>query len=76
MAQFGNCGSSPTGITMSNITTSSANVSWIPVSGASSYVLRYKKVSETNWITLNLSNNNAVLANLLDNTAYEVQVSS
>jgi len=76
VAQFGNCGSSPTGITMSNITTSSANVSWVPVSGASSYVLRYKKVSETNWITLNLSNNNAVLANLLDNTAYEVQVSS
>ncbi|WP_144281741.1 reprolysin-like metallopeptidase [Chryseobacterium echinoideorum] len=76
VTQFGNCGSAPTGITTANITSSSADVYWVPVAGASSYVVRYKKVADASWLIINTNNNSVVLPNLLDNTAYEVQVAA
>jgi hypothetical protein len=39
-------GNAPTSIVANNITVSSADISWAPISGAT-YIVRYKKVSET-----------------------------
>ncbi|SHF27635.1 Por secretion system C-terminal sorting domain-containing protein [Chryseobacterium arachidis] len=68
-------GNAPTSITANGITTSSANISWAPVANAT-YVVRYKKVSETVWTTINTSALNVTLSNLPDGTAYEVQVAT
>ncbi|MCS3530628.1 reprolysin-like metallopeptidase [Chryseobacterium sp. JUb7] len=68
-------GTAPTGVATSNITTSGATVTWAPVSGAT-YVVRYKKVTETTWQQVNVTTNSATLSNLTDGTAYEVQVAT
>ena len=74
--QFTPCnGTAPTGIVASGITTSSANVTWTPVVGAT-YVVRYKKITDTTWLTLAVTANTVSLPNLADNTAYEVQVAA
>ncbi|KQR93794.1 propanediol utilization protein [Chryseobacterium sp. Leaf180] len=74
--QFAPCnGNAPASITATSVTTSSALISWAPVLNAT-YVIRYKKVSETTWVTLTTASTSITLSNLLDNTAYEVQVSS
>ncbi len=62
-------GNAPTSIVASNLTVSSADISWAPIAGAT-YIVRYKKVSETTWITINTSSINISLSNLLDGTAY------
>lgn len=76
VTQFANCGSAPTGLTVSNVTPSSANLTWVPVSGASSYVVRFKKVSDTAWMTFTTTTTSTVITSLVDNTAYEVQVAA
>ncbi|MDR2236731.1 MAG: M12 family metallo-peptidase [Chryseobacterium sp.] len=68
-------GTAPGGITVSNITPSSAVVTWAPVPTAT-YVVRYKKVTETAWQTINTANNTVPLPNLVDGTAYEVQIAT
>ncbi|REC77107.1 propanediol utilization protein [Chryseobacterium elymi] len=69
-------GSAPTNVTASNITTVSAYISWPPVTSAGSYKIRYKKLSETNWIEVTSTVNNVTLNNLVDGVAYEVQVAA
>ncbi|MDR6922105.1 reprolysin-like metallopeptidase [Chryseobacterium sp. 2987] len=68
-------GTAPGGIGVSNITPSSAVVTWAPVPTAT-YVVRYKKVIETTWQTINTSSNTVTLPNLVDGTAYEVQIAT
>jgi len=76
VTQFATCGSAPTGLVVSNITPSSANITWVPVSGATSYVVRYKKAADTTWLTFTTNTTTTSLPSLLDNTAYEVQVAA
>ncbi len=68
-------GTAPTSIVANNITVSSADISWAPISGAT-YIVRYKKVSETTWTTINTSALSVTLSNLPDGTAYEVQIAA
>ena len=73
---FVNCdGSAPTGVAVNNITSSSAIVTWAPISGAT-YSIRYKKASETAWQTVTSSSATVTLNNLTINTAYHVQVAA
>ncbi len=60
----------PQNLQSSNITENSASLSWSAVSGAQSYVLRYR-ISTQNWDSLTVSSNNHNLNNLNDDTNYE-----
>ncbi|WBV54749.1 M12 family metallo-peptidase [Chryseobacterium daecheongense] len=65
----------PINIVVSNITANSADVAWQPVVGAT-YKLRYKKVSETVWTSVDVTTPYTTLNGLIDGTAYEVQVAT
>lgn len=76
VTNFSSCdGTAPTGIVTSNITTSSVDVNWAPIASAT-YVVRYKKVSDTTWQQITTSSSSITLTNLVDGTAYEVQVAA
>ncbi|CAD7809325.1 hypothetical protein CHRY9390_01979 [Chryseobacterium aquaeductus] len=70
------CGTSPNGIVVNNIALTTAVVSWAPATGATSYNIRYKKVTETTWMQTTSATNSVTLSNLFANTAYEVQVAT
>ncbi|MFC7348029.1 reprolysin-like metallopeptidase [Chryseobacterium zhengzhouense] len=70
------CGSAPSGVLVSNITSTTANVNWAPVTGAASYIIRYKKTSDTTWQQVTSTTNTAQLSSLSDASNYEVQVSA
>lgn len=68
----------PTNIAVSNVTAGTALVSWVPAIGAT-YVVRYKTVAGTVWTTIPVNTTLAsslLLSNLIDGTAYEVQVAT
>ncbi|PTT30234.1 hypothetical protein DBR28_16090, partial [Chryseobacterium sp. HMWF028] len=68
----------PSNIAVSNLTASSAVVSWIPAIGAT-YTLRYKKVTDVTWTTINITTpltSSQLLSNLADQTQYEVQMAT
>ncbi|MGH1519732.1 GEVED domain-containing protein [Chryseobacterium sp. JK1] len=68
----------PTNIGVSNLTASTALVSWVPAIGAT-YVLRYKKVTDATWTTINITTpltSSQVITNLVDQTQYEVQIAT
>lgn len=74
VSQFAPCGTAaPAGVVVSNITMSGATVNWSPVTGAT-YVIRYKKVSDTTWQQTTSTSPYVVLSGLTDQTPYEVQV--
>lgn len=74
--QFLGCnGSAPTNLVVNNITTTSANLSWVPFVGAT-YSVRYKPTSATNWNSTTTANPFITLAGLQTNTQYEVQVAA
>lgn len=74
VSQFAPCSAAaPTGVVVSNITASGATVSWAPVTGAT-YIIRYKKVSDTTWQQTTSTSPYAVLAGLNEQVIYEVQV--
>ncbi|WP_404984891.1 reprolysin-like metallopeptidase [Chryseobacterium sp. M5] len=75
ITQFAPCNGTAPSLVVSNITTSSAVVSWAPVANAT-FVVRYKKVADTNWTTLTTTSTTITLPNLLDGTAYEVQIAT
>lgn len=76
VSQFSPCSSAaPTGITVSNITASGATVTWAPYSGAT-YIVRYKKVSQTIWQQTATSSAYLVLSGLDEQSAYEVQIAT
>jgi len=65
----------PTGLGVSNVSDSSAQVSWSSVAGAT-YDVRYKLVSGSTWTTSSVSATATTLSGLTAETAYEVQVRS
>ncbi|WP_449400638.1 GEVED domain-containing protein [Chryseobacterium wanjuense] len=76
VAPFQACdGSAPAAVTTSNITSSSVYVSWAPFSGAT-YIIRYKKTSDTTWQQTTSTSADVTISGLDDGTAYEVQVAA
>ncbi len=63
----------PTNVVVSNITFSTASVSWMSYTGAT-YKVRYKKTSGSVWTEINTTVPSVNLDNLVDATTYEVQV--
>jgi hypothetical protein len=59
---------------VSNISFTSANVSWDAVAGATEYELRYRVRGATSWMTLRQGGTSASLTELQNNTNYEIQV--
>lgn len=66
---------SPTNIGVSNITSSTANVSWISTAGAT-YVLRYRVGTTGAWVTINPATNPQTISGLTEQTGYELQVAT
>jgi len=62
-----------TNLMASSITTSSANISWTATLGGT-YVVRYKKVTESIWQQMNVSGGSVVLSGLEPATKYDLQV--
>lgn len=69
------CDMAPTGLTVTNITMTQAQVDWNAFPGAT-YVLRYRKVGTSNWNTVTLTNNTYLLTGLTEVTQYEIQVAN
>ena len=68
------CGT-PTGLTSSGITNTSATVSWTAVPGAVSYNLQWKPSSSSTWTTVNgIATTSNDLTGLTDGTTYQFQV--
>ena len=65
----------PSGLGVSNVTTSSATLSWSST-GADSYDIDYREVGASNWIPLNTSETSYQLTNLSQNTDYEFEIRS
>ncbi|MCS6904538.1 MAG: T9SS type A sorting domain-containing protein, partial [Bacteroidia bacterium] len=61
-------------ITISNISFTSATVSWSAVPGATEYELRYRVRGATSWLSLRQAGTRISLSDLQNNTNYEVQV--
>ncbi|MCJ7933467.1 MAG: GEVED domain-containing protein [Chryseobacterium sp.] len=72
--------SPPSNIAVSNITASSALVTWVPATGAT-YVLQYRKQGSgpTGWQTINITaplSSSQLISNLTDATQYEYQIAT
>jgi chitodextrinase len=65
----------PTGLAVSNVTSTGANVNWTAVPGAT-YDVQYKATSASTWTTVAVSSNSYTISGLAATTAYEVQVRS
>ncbi len=63
----------PTGLTSGTITTSSVELSW-DANNAVSWILQYRKTSETNWNQQPVATNHYTLSNLDPATEYKVAV--
>lgn len=73
------CDPTPPNVTISNVTTNSAVVTWAPIAPSSTYVLRYRVVGTTTWIDVTVPTppgNTYTLTNLDPYTTYEVQVAN
>lgn len=70
------CGAAVTGINVTNVTFNTATVNWAPVTGATSYVIQYKKTTDTSWQQITSTTNSVNLSALVNNSPYEVQVAS
>ena len=69
------CDMAPTGLTITQITNSSAVANWNAFPGAS-YIVRIRKVGSLMWNTLNSATNTYTFTGLTENTQYEVQVAN
>jgi hypothetical protein len=67
------CGT-PSGLSASSITSSSATVSWGAVSGATSYNLQYKVSTASTWTTASVTSTSASFSSLAASTTYNFQV--
>jgi hypothetical protein len=70
------CGTAISGINITNVSSTSATINWAPVSGAASYVIRYKKTTDTAWQQVTSNTNTVNLTSLFASSVYEVQVAS
>lgn len=66
----------PQTLSVSNITTSAANLQWLSVSNATSYQVQYKLVTSTIWTNVSTSTNSLNISGLVSGSAYEFQVQS
>ena len=65
----------PTNVTASNITATTADISWTQVPGtANSWDLNYKESAASSWYTVTTSSNPFTLAGLTSGSSYDVQV--
>jgi len=69
------CEIAPPGLTITNITTTTAQVTWAPFPGAT-YILRYRKVGIPSWTTVTSNTNTITLTGLLELKQYEMQVAN
>jgi hypothetical protein len=69
------CGT-PTALTSSAITATSATVSWTAVSGATSYTAQFKTTAASTWTNVTVSGTSANITGLIAGTAYNFQVSA
>ncbi|WP_294249552.1 GEVED domain-containing protein [uncultured Chryseobacterium sp.] len=67
------CQLPPPGLTITNLTPTTAVVTWAPFPGAT-YILRYRKVGIPSWTSVAVSTNTVTLTGLLETTQYEMQV--
>lgn len=68
-------GAAPTNITVSAITQTTATVSWTATAN-STYVVQYRPLGSTAWITVPSTGNSINLTGLSDGITYEVQVAT
>jgi len=62
----------PTGLNVTNLTTSQAKLNWIPVAGITYYSIQFKKHSLTNWTTLDSVQGSALtIGGLTPGTLYD-----
>ncbi len=67
----------PVELTMSNVTTTSANVSWTPTGDEDSWILEYREEGSATWSSISVSTTPAItLSGLIPGTTYQVQVQS
>ncbi len=67
--------SPPSGISFSDITDNSTQLSWNATNGASGYILEYKKENEADWISIEIAEGTmARLESLSQNTGYEIRI--
>ena len=64
----------PGGLTASNVTSSSADVSWNTVDEATSYDYQYRIVGDANWLVASITSNSVTISSLSADTEYEFQV--
>ena len=67
------CEIAPPGLTITNLTPTTAVVVWDPFPGAT-YILRYRKVGIPSWTNVPSSTNTVTLTGLIELTQYEMQV--
>ena len=67
---------SPSGLSLTNITGTSAQLDWNVVAGALEYDLRYRVLGTTAWTTIQVSGNSVTLQNLEIGTDYEWEIRS
>lgn len=67
---------SPTGASATNITGTSAKISWTSVPGAAYYVLRYKQTSASTWISGSVTPNTKTISGLTPSKNYEYQLAT
>ncbi|MBI5219456.1 MAG: fibronectin type III domain-containing protein [Bacteroidia bacterium] len=67
------CGT-PTGLTASSITTTSAALGWTAVTGATSYNIQYRVVGAATWTSATSTTNSLSVSGLTAATNYEFQV--
>jgi len=66
--------STPSGLNATSITTSSANLSWTAVTGATSYTIQYRIIGSSTWTTTTSGTNSTSLPGLAAATNYEFEV--
>ena len=66
----------PINVKLTGATANSFLFSWDAVNRATLYNIDYKKSSETNWTTVTATTNNKALLNLMDNTNYDIRIST
>jgi hypothetical protein len=64
----------PTGLIVSNITGTSAKLSWMPSSCSQGYQIRYRKSGTTSWTTVNVASNSKIITGLSPSTTYQWSV--
>ena len=70
------CNNTPTGITVTNITSTTAVANWTAVPNGATYSFQYRVLGAATWTTLNLTTNTYNFAGLTTCTTYEFRVAT